>query len=398
MKKANNKIIYLPLLPLAMAISGCNLSYDETQPEVEVPTGSELKLFGVEATAGTTAWAQSVADSYATLQITETPPVFSDIDAVLISNKGEYDTASVQFKGTDTGHAFMVKGESNIDLSTFQNGYLEFDIRTSNAPSSMSVSIDNSWPNRRSFEFGGDALTAEGAWETLSIPVNCLKLVEGGEPDKVIQVEWPFRLDVSEQFDFEITDVVYRSTTTNKSIDCGSASTALKAVLYYSGDIGQAVDYSSAYPLESFGFSVEVDNKVVHVSENGENGGVFLGDDDVTNNENFSAYKDDYVSLDLKVTSYGASSHLELRMDGEQVDYGTNFAINSGMLPADDQWYRCQIPVLAMIPEGNLSAIEKAIYISGVWDSMSGLDFSFANVSIEGQSDSYDAESPCIKL
>ncbi|HBC3374041.1 TPA: hypothetical protein KDY48_004300 [Vibrio parahaemolyticus] len=399
MMKISKKTILATLVPMALAISGCN-SDNSGNPE-EVPSNEELKLFGVGSKAGMSSWIQSENDGWKVIEVSETQAILADINAVLINNNGESDTADIQVTGTGS-HLFMLKSEAATDLSSYQNGYLEFKVRAkSAAPDSIVVSVDNEWPNRSSLVLSG-SLTGSGDWETISVPVNCLQPVEGATAVDFAQVSWPFHLDIQESFDFEITDISYRLTTDQDPVSCNSDSEPTvpalnsgEAALYYSGDISQAKDYTSAYPLNSFGFVVTEENHVVHVVAS-ENGGVFLGSDE--SDDDFSAYKDDFVSLDLKVASYGESNDIQLRMDGATEDYGTFFTVNTNVVPSDDEWYRCQLPVSSMIPTDNLSSVKKAIYISGTWDSMKDLEFSFANVSIEAEDDGYDPSNPCRKL
>lgn len=409
MKKINRKLILLPLVPIVMAISGCQSDNDDYQPDVS--SGDELKLFGVDAMAGISPWIQSENDGWKLVQVSENQASLADINAVLINNNGESDTADIQINGTGS-HMFLLQSEAATDLSSYQEGYLEFKVRAkSTAPSSMVVSIDNVWPNRSSLELS-NALTGSGEWETLAVPVKCLKPFDGATAVDFTQVGTPFHLDVKESFDFEITDVIYRLTTDQETVvdadSCNDSNSDAElgvnnapalasgeVALYYSGDIRQAQDYSSAYPLNSFGFDVKEENQVVNVLSS-QNGGVFLGADD--SNKDFSAYKDDFISLDLKVNSYGETNGLQIRMDGVTEEYGLFFTVDNNILPSDNEWYRCQIPVSSVIPPSNLTQVKKAIYISGDWDSMNGLEFSFANVSIENQGDDYDPASPCNKI
>lgn len=413
MEKISKKFILLPLM--AMVISGCYSDNNDNKSDVST-------FLGVGTTAGISPWIQSENDGWKVAEVSVTPVSLAGISAVLINNNGENDTADIQVTGTGS-HLFMLKSEVATDLSTYQTGYLEFKVRAkSDTPESMVVSIDNEWPNRSSLVLV-NPLTGSGEWETLSVPVKCLKPFDGATAVDFTQVGTPFHLDVKESFDFEITDVTYRLTTDQETVvdadSCTSTSDsnsdsdsdsnndvelgvnnapALNSgdvALYYSGDIGQAQDYSSAYPLNSFGFVVQEENQVVNVSSS-ENGGVFLGGDD--SNMDLSAYSDELVSLDLKIKSYGETNGLQVRMDGVTEDFGLFFTVDSAIVPSDNEWYRCQIPVASIIPQGSLIQVKKVIYISGPWDSMKDLAFSFANVSIEGKGDSYDPASPCTKL
>ena len=85
----------------------------------------------------------------------------------------------------------------------------------------------------------------------------------------------------------------------------------------------------------------------------------------------------------IKVNSYGASPELQIRADGTAgPDYGTFVALNADKVPADGTWYRCHFPYSAMIPVSNMSSVQKALYISGAWDSMSGMNFALTNVAL----------------
>ncbi|TMX34519.1 putative glycoside hydrolase [Vibrio parahaemolyticus] len=412
MNKISKIFILLPIIPIAMAISGCQSDNDDNL--AGVPSNEELKLFGVDADAGISPWIQSENDGWKLVEVSETQASLSDINAVLINNNGESDTADIQTIGTGS-HLFMLKSESAADLSRYQTGFLEFKVRAkSDAPESMVVSIDNEWPNRSSLVLS-NPVAASGEWETVSVPVKCLKPFDGATAVDFTQVGVPFHLDVKESFDFEITDVIYRLTT-DKEVVVDPESCALTSdsdndvelgvnnapaldsgdvALYYSGDVSQAQDLSSAYPLNSFGFSVIEENQVVNVSSS-ENGGVFLGSDE--SGMDFSAYKDALISLDLKVKSYGETNGLQVRMDGIAEDFGLFYTVDNAIVPSDNEWYRCQIPVSSIIPLSNLTQVKKAIYLSGPWDSMKDLEFTFANVSIEGNVDSYVPASPCRKL
>ncbi|MGO1297714.1 MAG: putative glycoside hydrolase, partial [Vibrio sp.] len=331
------------------------------------------------------------------------------IDAVLINNNGQNDTADIQISGSGS-HIFMLKSDPVLDLSQYQSGYLQFKLRAkSTLPSSLVVSIDNEWPNRSSLVVS-KGLTGGGEWETLAIPVACMKPFDGATAVDLHSVKTPFHLDVQEPFDYEITDVEYLFDASSQSnvIDCGLESGSSSAsinqapdlqstdiALYYSGNKKQATDYTSAYPVNSFGFDVQESNQVVHISTS-KNGGVFLGNDQ--SDKNLSAYQDKFLNIDLKVKSYGESSELQVRMDGMTEDSGKFFAVDNTMLPANDTWYRCQLPISSLIPTSNLTKVRKALYLSGVWDSMSNLDFSFTNVAVRSQQDGYNPSSPCVKL
>jgi len=413
-KKISKKFIFLSLISMAITISGCNSEKEVNNQTTNGTSGenqidSGLKLFGVGATEGIVPWIQSENDSWKTVQIDENQASLVDINGVLINNNGQSDTADIQITGNGTtSHMFMLKSESGMDLSSYKTGFIEFKVRAkTNVPSTITVSVDNEWPNRSSLVLA-NALKGGGEWETLTVPVTCLKPFDGATAVDFSQVGAPFHLDIKESFDFEITDIIYRSTTDRETVidadSCGVSNETVnnapaldsgEAALYYSGDINKAEDYSSDYPLGQFGFAVTEENQIVSIVSTG-NGGVFLGNDD--SDRDLSSYKDDFITLDMKVKSYGDSDGIQIRMDGVSVEYSTFFSVNSSILPSDDTWYRCQIPVSSIIPEANLSQIKKAIFISGQWDSMNNLEFAFANVSIKGEGDSYDASAPCTKL
>ncbi len=410
-KQTSKKIIFLSLISMAITISGCNSennSNDNNQASSgNKQAGSQLKLFGVDAATGILPWIQSENDSWKTVPVEENQVSLADINGVLINNNGQSDTADIQITGNgSTSHVFMLKSENGMDLSSYKTGYIEFKVRAKTAvPSSIIVSVDNEWPNRSSLVLT-DALTGGGEWETLTVPVKCLKPFDGATAVDFSQVGAPFHLDIKESFDFEITDIIYRSTTDKETVidaeSCGvsnvnnaPALNSGEVALYYSGNVSQAQDYSSAYPVGRFDIEVTEENQIVNVVSTG-NGGAFLGNDD--SDKDFSAYKDHFITLDLKVKSYGESDGIQIRMDGETEEYGMYFNVTNSILPSDNQWYRCQIPVSSVIPQANLVKVKKAIYMSGQWDSMNNLEFSFSNISIRAEGDSYDASTPCVKL
>jgi len=226
-KQISKKIIFLSLISMAITISGCNsekevnnqTTAETTETIGENQTDNGLKLFGVDATEGIVPWIQSQDDGWNIAKVEEAQASLVDINGVLINNNGQNDTADIQITGAGTtSHMFFLKSESGMDLSSYKNGYIEFKVRAkTNAPSAMTVSIDNEWPNRSSLVLT-NALKGGGEWETLTVPVACLKPFDGATAVDFSQVGAPFHLDIKETFDFEITDIFYRSTTDKETV------------------------------------------------------------------------------------------------------------------------------------------------------------------------------------
>lgn len=104
------------------------------------------------------------------------------------------------------------------------------------------------------------------------------------------------------------------------------------------------LDRSADYPAASFGGTLTDENQVITMDLPG-NGAAFLGTDSA-NGDLFSAYQDGAMLLDLKVSSYGDSPNIQIRMDGTAgLDFGTFFTMDSNIVPDDDTWYRCILPV-----------------------------------------------------
>jgi hypothetical protein len=380
---------------------------------------SSLLLFGVGATATTTPRVQSEMDAWNVQVVTATPVAMTSISAVLINNAGTNDTADVQVAGNGDG-TFMLKTDTPLNLSKYASGFIEFQLRAkSPVPQVLNASIDNEYPNRSSLPIAS-AVTGDGNWQTLTLPINCMQPFSGATAINLASVGTPFHLATSEAFDYEITNVSYKLTTTETPIvdpvtceaaggnpgtggDTGSgvnqapALAAGDAALYYSGDKSLATDLSADYPMNGFGGTVTDADQVVTADFPG-NGGVFLGSDTAT--DDLSAYQNGAMTLDVKVASYGASPNVQIRMDGTAgPDYGTFFTMDSSKVPADDSWYRCTLPVASLIPAANTSSVQKALYMAGAWDSMAGLKFSFTNVALKSVMPSdFDANSPCQKI
>jgi len=104
--------------------------------------------------------------------------------------------------------------------------------------------------------------------------------------------------------------------------------------------------------------------------------------------------------LDLKVSSYGDSPNIQIRMDGTAgPDFGTFFTMDSNIVPDDDTWYRCILPVASLIPAANTGSVQKALYLSGAWDSMAGLRFAFTNVALKTAIPAdFDSNQPCQQI
>ncbi len=375
---------------------------------------SSLLLFGVGATATTTPRVQSEMDGWNVQAVTATPVAMTSISAVLINNAGTDDTADVQVAGNGDG-TFMLKTDAPLDLSKYASGFIEFQLRAKSAvPEVLNASIDNEYPNRSSLPIAS-AVKGGGNWETLTLPVNCMKPFSGATAINLASVGTPFHLATKEAFDYEITNVKYKLTTTETPIvdpvtceAAGGGSTgsgvnqapalaAGDAALYYSGDKSLATDDSTSYPVNSFGGTVTDADQVVTADFPG-NGGVFLGSDSA--NSDLSAYQAGAMMLDVKVVSYGAAPNIQIRMDGTAgADFGTFFTMDSSKVPADDSWYRCTLPVASLIPAANTNSVQKALYMAGAWDSMAGLKFAFTNVALKSAVPAdFDANSPCQKI
>jgi hypothetical protein len=379
-----------------------------------------LLLLGVGATSSATPRVQSEMDNWDVRVVTATPVSMTSISAVLINNAGTDDTADVQVAGNGNG-AFMLKSETPINLSKYASGFIEFQLRAkSPVPEVLNASIDNEYPNRSSLPIAS-AVTGSGNWETLTLPINCMQPFSGATAINLASVGTPFHLATNEAFDYEITNVKYKLTTTETPVvdpvtceaagggnpdtggDTGSgvnkapALVAGDAALYYSGDKSLATDQSAVYPMNKFDATATDADQVVTADFPG-NGGVFLGTDSA--NSDLSAYQAGAMTLDLKVASYGASPDIQIRMDGTAgADYGTFFTMDSSKVPADDSWYRCTLPVASLISAANSGSVQKALYMAGAWDSMAGLQFSFTNVALKSAVPAdFDANSPCQKI
>ncbi|WP_024871612.1 putative glycoside hydrolase [Tolumonas lignilytica] len=405
----------------AILLSACGGGSNINSPStsngggVTPPNGGDgsLQLFGVGASTITTPRIQSEMDNWDVKPVTTTQLSLASIGAVLINNAGTSDAADVQVTGNGTG-TFMLKSDTPIDLSKYASGFIEFQLRAkSSVPQQLSVSIDNEYPNRSSLPIA-TAVKGTGNWETLTVPISCMSPYPGATAVNLASVHTPFFLDTNQAFNYEITNVKYTLSSTNTPVvdpvTCKSASTssgsgvnqapalaAGDAAIYYSGDKSLATDLSSTYPLNSFGGTVTDAGQIVTADFPG-NGGVFLGSD--TANSDLSAYQNGAMTLDLKVSSYGASPNIQIRMDGTAgPDYGTFFTMDSGKVPADGNWYRCTLPVASLIPAANTSSVQKALYMAGAWDSMSGLQFAFTNVALKSALPSgFDANSPCTQI
>jgi len=130
------------------------------------------------------------------------------------------------------------------------------------------------------------------------------------------------------------------------------------------------------------------------------NGGVFFqaASGDELNLSSF--YAAGFLTIDIKIDNYGTSPNLEIKL--EDVDPGTSndtkYLINNGLIPANSSWYRCNLPVSSLALDGSyLSSTSKAAYLSGEWDKMVGLDFSFTNVALIN-SRNISGASDCVQL
>ncbi|MBE4587536.1 putative glycoside hydrolase [Vibrio navarrensis] len=406
MKLYTGKVIILSILSSSMV--GCN--FDKDIKSIEVKQGDELVILGTQANTSFASWIQSEKDNWNLLQVNGAQVSMNSIGAVLINNNGDKDAADVQVSGNGSG-MYMIKSDSPLNLQKYSSGYIAFKIRPKSAfPSSFSVSIDNEWPNRSSLQLS-NVLTELGQWTSITIPVNCMKPVEGATAIDLKSVVTPFHLDVKEKFDYEITDIVYKLNEEKPTIDPVSCDLAKESdtpaevipslqtdevAFYYFGNKNGSQDLSDVYPVNSFGANVEKNaNQAVHATFS-QNGGVFLGNDD--SNSDLSTYSEDLLAIDLNVSNYGESDNIQLRMDGSSVDFSRFMTIDKSLIPEGSAWYRCHFPISSLIPTENLSSVNKAVYLSGVWDSMNGLDFSFTNVAIKKISNSYDASQACEEI
>ncbi|KGK11761.1 hypothetical protein EA26_10775 [Vibrio navarrensis] len=405
MKSCNGKVIILSILSTSMV--GCD--FDKEIKSLEVKQSEELILLGTQANVSFTSWIQSEKDNWNLTQVNGAQVSMNSIGAVLINNNGERDTADVQVSGNGSG-MYMIKSDSPLNLEKYSSGYIAFKIRPKSAfPSSFSVSIDNEWPNRSSLQLS-NILTESGKWASVTIPVNCMKPVDGATEIDLKSVATPFHLDVKEKFDYEITDIIYKLKEEKPTIDPVSCDVAKdsdtpaevipslqtdEVALYYFGNKNGAQDLSEMYPVNSFGANVENTNQIVHAAFS-QNGGVFLGKDDA--NSDLSNYSENLLAIDLNISSYGDSDNIQLRIDGSSVDFGRFMTIDKSLIPEGSAWHRCHFPISSLIPIENLSSVNKAIYLSGVWDSMNGLDFSFTNVAIKKIPSDFDASRACEEI
>ncbi|MBE3655926.1 hypothetical protein BOO92_04325 [Vibrio navarrensis] len=284
MKLCNGKVIILSILSTSMV--GCN--FDKEIKNLEVKQSEELILLGTSANESFTSWIQSEKDNWNLMQVNGAQVSMNSIGAVLINNNGEKDTADVQVSGNGSG-MYMIKSDSPLNLEKYSSGYIAFKIRPKSAfPSSFSVSIDNEWPNRSSLQLS-NILTESGKWASVTIPVNCMKPVDGATAINLKSVATPFHLDVKEKFDYEITDIIYKLKEEKPTIDPISCNVAKdndtptevipslqtdEVALYYFGNKNGSQDLSEMYPVNSFGANVENTNQTVHATFS-QNGGVF---------------------------------------------------------------------------------------------------------------------------
>ncbi|MDW6093949.1 putative glycoside hydrolase [Vibrio rhizosphaerae] len=403
MKQITVKSLIISLTP--MIIAGCNFEKNIDHIDVSKKSGSSgLAILSADASSDITPWIQSEKDSWKLSAVTASQTSLASIEAALNGN-----TVDVQVSGTGSS-ILMMQSASGVDLSQYKSGYVEFKIRPkSTPPSAITVSIDNEWPVRSSLVLSGK-LTDDRNWQTLAVPIPCMKPFDGAKAVDMSQVKNPFHLDVKEAFNYEISDIFYRESTDQTPVvdpvTCGDIAASNQVnnapdlvsgdtALFYSGDITQAQDLRSAYPLNSFDVDIKNVNNIVTLAFNG-NGGAFLGND--KSNRDLSAHSTDVVTVDMKVTSYGDSGSIQTRIDGQVLDGGTFFSLDNSSLPADNKWYRCQIEVASMINTSSLSSVKKAFVVGGVWDQMNNLAFSFANVAVTKPRKDYKASEPCIAL
>lgn len=401
--KTVKKGIHLSLIAAAL-LAGCggaenigsNSGGGSTPPTDD---GTSSLFFGKDAASSAAPMVQSERDGWSVQAVSATPVALQSISAVLINHEGENDAADVQVSGDGDG-TFMLKSDSAINLSQYAGGFVTFELRAKSAvPQSMSVSIDNEYPNRSSLPIA-KYLASDGNWQKLVVPVACMKPFPGATAVNLSSVHTPFHLATTEKFDYEITNVRYELTITDSPVvdpvtcedgsepapDTGSGVNSAPALvsgdaaIYYSGYVTSATSLNADYPLNSFGVETTDENGVLTANYPG-NGGLFFGADNSAGD--LSSYQDGSMTFDIQVNSYGDSPELQIRSDGTAgPDYGTFVTLNADAVPADGTWYRCHYPYNAMIPVSNMNSVQKVIYVSGAWDSMSGMNFALANVAL----------------
>ncbi|MEI8659065.1 putative glycoside hydrolase [Vibrio sp. Hal054] len=409
MSNLNKKLIAIAILPFLLA--GCGEEQNTSSgTSSSDSTGKVFNLFGVKAVdSAYKALILSATDGYASTVVTDAYVSSSDINAGLINNNGTNDTIDVEIKGVASGSLMLQAGEQKEDFSSFESGYLEFNIRSKSAvPDDLTVAIDNGWPNRKVFSLNG-YVNFTNDWEGISIPIKCMKPGSGMSDFSLDSVATPFFMESSKAYSYEITDIAYKekseftpvvdATSCKKSVNDPAPLVAGDLSIYYTGDDSLATDISSKYPLADFGGTRTESGGVVHFSLPA-NGGVFFqaASGDELNLSSF--YAAGFLTIDIKIDNYGTSPNLEIKL--EDVDPGTSndtkYLINNGLIPANSSWYRCNLPVSSLALDGSyLSSTSKAAYLSGEWDKMVGLDFSFTNVALIN-SRNISGASDCVQL
>ncbi|PNH83220.1 putative glycoside hydrolase [Vibrio diazotrophicus] len=418
MSNLNKKLIAIAILPFLLA--GCG---EEQKPSSSGSgsgvgssdsTGRVFNLFGVKAVdSAYKALILSATDGYASTVVTDAYVSSSDINAGLINNNGTNDTIDVEIKGVASGSLMLQAGEQKEDFSSFESGYLEFNIRSKSAvPDDLTVAIDNGWPNRKVFSLNG-YVNFTNDWEGISIPIKCMKPGSGMNDFSLDSVATPFFMESSKAYSYEITDIAYKekseftpvvdatSCTSSASVNNPAALAAGDLSVYYTGDKSLATDISDKYTLGDFvvsGSSTKTESgQVIHLSLP-VNGGIFFEAGSGNERDFSSFYAASYMTIDLKVDNYGSSPNLQIKMEGATSNDANFYAVDSSLVPADSSWYRCNLPVSSLAPsETYLSSTKKAAYLSGQWDSMVGLEFSFTNIAFINTKNISGA-SDCIKL
>ncbi len=434
MSNINKKFIAIAILPLLLA--GCDFDDESastsdnsggTSSSGGEISGSVFNLFGVNAVdSGYSALILSATDNYASTVVTDAYVYSSDINAGLINNNGTNDTIDVEVVGVAAGSLMLQADNQSADFSTYESGYLEFKIRSKSAvPEDLTVAIDNGWPNRKVFSLNGH-VDYTNAWEEISIPIQCMQPGEGMDDFSLSSVVTPFYMESSSSYSFEITDIAYKEVSEFTPVvdaeSCAASGGSLEdpsgegdeseagvnnAValsssdisIYYTGDDSLATDVSSNFPLGYYGGDVTESGQVLQFSLTG-NGGIFLKADDGNEMDFSSFYAAGFMSIDIKVEDYGSSPDLQIKLEDvdSKPNYSNIYSVDSSAVPADGSWYRCNIPVSSLAPsEDYLASTSKAPYLSGLWDSMENLNFSFTNVALIS-SKNFSDSSDCIKI
>ncbi|MGL6172959.1 MAG: hypothetical protein ACRC1S_13920 [Vibrio sp.] len=175
--------------------------------------------------------------------------------------------------------------------------------------------------------------------------------------------------------------------------------------VFYSGDSSLATDLSDKHKFDSFfvpGFEQhpkpEPTEDVIDVLFPG-NGGIYFQSADGQATDLSELYAAGVMTIDLKVTDYGESDGIQVRLESATPQYSNFYQIDKGQVPAGGDWYRCQLLVSDLAPSADyLNAAFRTPYISGVWDSMADLQFTLANVAFLVSSSAPNGNTGCRPL